>query len=57
MEYFLTRQSKIGTREENKVQIVVQLSLSVVYGRGGVNTRRVKVTDPENRRTVVQGLR
>ena len=38
METCLVRQSKTGTREENKVRIAVQISLGVTDGRGGQYT-------------------
>ena len=56
MEACLERQSKTRMREGNRVQRAVQISLGVA-DRRGVITQRVKVTDPENSRTVGRGIR
>ena len=56
MEYCLTRKSKTGAREENWVQIAVQLSLGVADGRGSQYTED-EGGGSRKSQTMGQGLR
>ena len=56
MEDCLARQSKTGTREENRVRREVQLSIGVADGRGSQYTEG-EGGDPENSQTMGRGFK